>query len=71
MHKWLSDEEWKTYLSTYCGADVEQMWTAVDTMCVLFEDTALMIAEKNGFDYNSTEASNCRNFLNRVRYNQV
>ena len=68
MRKWLSDEEWRTYLSTYCGADSELMWNAVDTMCDLFEDTALEIAEKNGFDFNSTEASNCRRFLNQVRH---
>ena len=26
MYKWLSEQEWKKYLQTYCGADVEAVW---------------------------------------------
>ena len=44
------------------------MRNAVDIMCDLFEETALFIAEKNGFVYNSAEATNCRLFHNKVRH---
>lgn len=68
MVKWLSDEEWKAYLCTYSGTDIELMWNAIDTLCDLFEKTALYIAEKSGFSYNGTEAANCRLFLDKVRH---
>lgn len=37
-------------------------------MCDLFEDTALNIAEKSGFSYNSTKEANSRLFLDKVRH---
>lgn len=36
MHKWLSSQEWEKYLLTYCGADVNSIWQAVEGMCSLF-----------------------------------
>ncbi|MCR5771920.1 MAG: aminoglycoside 6-adenylyltransferase [Butyrivibrio sp.] len=67
MHKWLSKEEWDTYLKTFCCADVDSMWDSVDIMCKLFVDTAKYVAEKGGYVFNQEEADNCLLFLKKVR----
>ena len=71
MHKWLSKEEWQAYLDTYCGADVEEMWESVETMCKLFYDTSKWFAKESGFTFNKTEADNCLFYLNRVRMTEA
>ncbi len=50
------------------ATDIELMWNAIDTLCDLFEKTALYIEEKSGFSYNGTEAANYRLFLDKVRH---
>lgn len=67
MYRYLPEAEWKRYLSTYCGAEVEACWNAVFCMCDLFEKTAVFVGEKLGYDYNDLEEDNCRNFLQHVR----
>lgn len=67
MYKWLTKEEWNTYLSTYCAAEVNECWNAVFRMCDLFEETAKFVGTGLGFDYNSEEGRNCRGYLKRVR----
>ena len=44
MKKWLSGEEWQKYLDTYCGTDVNEMWSAVESMCRLFYDASKWVA---------------------------
>lgn len=58
MHRWLTAEEWQSYLETYCGADIPAMWQSVETMCGLFLDTARWLADRCGFEFNQTEADN-------------
>lgn len=67
MYRWLTEDEWSTYLSTYCGADVEDCWNAVGRMCDLFDETATKVAERLGYLYNERESDNCRKFLKQVR----
>lgn len=67
MHRWLSAEEWQTYLSTYCIADVDTMWQAVETMCCLFFETSKWVAEKSHFEFNQNEADSCRFYLRKVK----
>ncbi len=67
MHCWLPEEEWKMYLSTYCGGDTKECWDAVFRMCDLFEKTAIFVGERLGYLYNEEEGKNCRRFLEHVR----
>lgn len=67
MYQWLTAEEWNSYLSTYCGADMEQCWNAIFRMCDLFEATAKYVGEKLAYSYNAQESENARYFLKRVK----
>ena len=67
MYRWLSEEEWKRYLSTYADGSVEECWKAVFRMCDLFEEVAIYVAEKLGYAYNVDEAKGGRTFLEDVK----
>ena len=67
MNKWLSEEEWKKYLDTYCNADINSMWRSVETMCRLFYDTSKWVAEQNGFPFEKQEADNSFKYFNAVK----
>lgn len=67
MHRWLSEAEWQSYLSTYFRADVEEAWEAVMEMCTLFERTALFVGKALGYQYIEQEGTNCRSYLEHVR----
>lgn len=67
MHRWLSEAEWQSYLSTYFRAQEAEAWEAVMEMCTLFEQTALFVGEALGYQYNEQEGTNCRRYLEHVR----
>lgn len=67
MHRWLSEAEWQSYLSTYFRAEEAEAWEAVMEMCTLFEQTALFVGEALGYQYNEQEGTNCRSYLEHVR----
>ena len=67
MYKWLSNQEWKIYLRTYCRADINDIWQSVDEMCSLFKETAVWVAEELQYPFNDKEAENCMKFLNAVK----
>jgi aminoglycoside 6-adenylyltransferase len=67
MYRWLDKQEWEAFLSTYFSGRVFQAWEAVMRMCDLFEQTALYVGEKLGFQYNRMEGKNARGFLEHVR----
>lgn len=67
MYRWLDKQEWETYLSTYFTGRVSEAWEAVMTMCILFEQTALYVADELEYQYNELEGKNARVFLERVR----
>lgn len=67
MYRWLSKEEWNRYLSTYCGAEIEQCWDAVFRMCDLFDETAKYVGERLGYSYYVEESKNARYYLEHVR----
>lgn len=58
---------WEAFLSTYCGANLEEMWEAGETLCALFHQTAMEVAEKLGFSYDMTEAQASWGFFRHVR----
>lgn len=67
MYRWLEEEEWKTYLSTWFSSDREEAWEAVFRMCDLFRQTARYVGGELGYEYNETEGANSRGFLEHVR----
>ena len=67
MKKWLSEEEWQKYLDTYCSADVNDMWNAVETMCRLFIDVSKWVAEHGNFVFDRQEADNSFKYFNTVK----
>ena len=67
MHRWLLKEEYKSYLATYCGADIEVCWAAVFKMRDLFETTAWYVADKLSYQCNIDEAQKARAFLMEVK----
>lgn len=67
MHKWLTNDEWEKYLKTYSTADKDSIWQSVELMCSLFTETALWVAEKLNFEFDSIEATNSTYYLSKVK----
>ena len=67
MYRWLSEEEWRRYLTTYANGTVEECWEAVFRMCDLFEEVAVYVGEKLDYEYNRDEAEGGRKFLEYVK----
>lgn len=67
MYRYLTEGEWKQYLSTYAPAEAEACWEAVGRMCRLFEETAIYVGEKLAYAYNAEEGKQCQSFLEHVR----
>lgn len=67
MYRWLSEEEWQTYLSTYGAGTVEACWDATTRMCDLFEAVAVFVGERLGYEYNAEEGKASRAFFEHVR----
>lgn len=63
MYKWLSQEEWQRFLSTYFDCNVDNAWRSVFSMCELFESTARFVGEKSGWVYNEKEGKAAQSFL--------
>lgn len=67
MYKWLTKEEWQSYLETYAPGNVEAIWIAVEKMCDLFTDTAIWVGNQLGFSYDYEEGKNSLAYLDHVR----
>ena len=67
MKTWLSEEEWQKYLDTYCGTDVNDMWSAVESMCRLFIDVSKWVAEHGNFIFDGQEADNSFKYFSTVK----
>ncbi|MDF2885950.1 MAG: adenylyltransferase [Lacrimispora sp.] len=67
MHRWLSQDEWESFLKTYADGEADHIWEAVMRMCNLFHETAGFVSGELGFLYETMEASNCMVYLKHVR----
>ena len=67
MHRWLSEEEWQSYLDTYSSADTDAMWRSTEIMCGLFYDTSEWVAARSGFEFNKQEADSSLLYFRKVR----
>lgn len=63
LYKWLPEQEWKIFLSTYFDGNVDNAWKAVFRMCELFENAAKFVAEKMSWEYNEKEGKGALSFL--------
>ena len=67
LYRFLGKEEYEKYLRTYFGSDIEEAWTAVLSMCELFDSAAKYVAEGLGYHYNAAEGKAAAGFLRHVR----
>ena len=67
MYKWLSPQEWSTYLQTYCNANRNDIWQATEKMCGLFRETAAWVSGELDYRFNYKEAESCMKFLQAVK----
>lgn len=65
--KYLPDDLYNIYVSTYSDGDYSHLWTAVFTACELFRKIALVVAEHFGYIYNCGEDTNMMEYLNQIR----
>lgn len=66
LYKWLEEEEWNLFLSTYFGYDIMEAWQAVFKMCDLFQNAAQYVGNYLGYEYNAGEGEAARKFLEYV-----
>lgn len=67
LYRFLGKEEYEDYLHTYFGSDVEEAWTAVFSMCELFDSATKYVAEGLGYHYDAAEGKAAAAFLKRVK----
>ena len=67
MYKWISQEEYKTYLSTYSCGSVEDCREATFRMVKLFSDTAKDVAQALNFKYNLEEEKASIEYLQKTQ----
>ena len=65
--KYLPQEIYNQYISTYAGGNPEDIWRAVFAMCDLFHVLALSVAAHSGFCYRQDEEDGIREYLCGVR----
>lgn len=66
MYKWLPEEDYKKFLSTYSCSSTDECWKSVFTMIDLFVLTAKGVAKELGYEYDLVEANACVEYLNIV-----
>ena len=67
FQRYLEPELWRRLEATYAGAGYDPTWEALFAMCDLFEQVALPIAGRFGFDYPQDGAARVRAHLEHVR----
>lgn len=65
--KYLPPELYAKYATTYSGSNYTDLWDAIDTMCDLFHELALVVAAHFGFTYRQAEEEGMRRYMTMVR----
>ena len=52
MNRWLSDDEWEQFLSTYSSGFAGEMKQALKLMCDMFGSAARYVGDRLGYNYN-------------------
>lgn len=67
LKKYLTEEKYGQYLTTYSIAEIKSIWNSVFGMCDLFQSTAVELSQKQNFVYDFKQAENSLCFLHHVR----
>lgn len=67
LKRYLTEETYGQYLTTYSIAKIESIWNSVFGMCDLFQSTAVELSQKQKFVYDFEQAENSLRFLHHVR----
>ena len=65
--RYLSPELYAQYRATYSGADYNDVWESVNTMCDLFHTLAISVAAYFGFIYKQDEEDGIREYMRLVK----
>ncbi len=66
MNRWISEQEYSDYLSTYASGEAQDCWRAVFEMTKLFSAVATYVSEELGYKYHFDEEASCMEFLRTV-----
>lgn len=69
--KYLPEKLYAQYAATYTGSEYTDIWAAVDTMCNLFHNLAVTVAEYFGFTYRQDEEDGIREYLRMVKEQSI
>lgn len=67
LSRYLSREEYRSFLATYSSAEPEAIWKSVFIMCELFDRMAKEVSRELGFQYDQENADNSAAFLRRIK----
>ena len=65
--KYLAPELYEKYAATYTRADYGEMWDGIYTMCGLFRELAIGVADRLGFTYREREENGMLKYFEMVR----
>ena len=65
--RYLSPEIYKRYCATFSGSNYDDIWKSVSTMCDLFHELAMCVADHFGFTYRQDEEDGMREYMKMVR----
>ncbi|MCK5518737.1 MAG: aminoglycoside 6-adenylyltransferase [Alphaproteobacteria bacterium] len=68
MKKYLEPPLWELLQKTYSDANFDNMWDALETMCVLFRTAAKRVAAHFSIEYPQSEDRNVSSHLRHVRF---
>lgn len=69
--KYLSAELYQMYAATYSDSNYENFWTAISNACELFRTLAIPVAEYMGFVYNYGEEMGMKEYLDKVKKDEI
>jgi aminoglycoside 6-adenylyltransferase len=68
VQQYLDPEQWELLQKTYSDADYENTWEALFTICALFRQIALQVADHFAFEYRHEDDERVSAHLEHVRY---
>ena len=70
FEKYLDNNLWGKYVSTYPSGEYDEIWSSLFSMCDLFKQLAIKIADKYSYDYPYQDDKLMTEYLNRLRNNE-
>ena len=67
LEKYLSAESWERLMKTYFTGNIGSVWEAFFTAAELFDETAALVAERLGYDYDRALARRCIEYAEHIR----